>query len=183
MTPRTSRPRLRARSASRAGVVGRAPAAGQADVHVDQHLADAAGARRRWSPRESTATVTRAPHSAIAASRPGRRVSFASSRSSPRPAAGHAHRSPAASRTNARCPTAACSAGERSHLCAFTWGRSARRAARRHRGEVVLRVVAVDDQRGRREVLQLHGRRRYWATAASAISDSSGARRVLVMTR
>ena len=74
-----------------AGVGGVAAAAGEADVHVDQHLADAAAARRRRSVAsrvDGDGDAGRAVGQR-ACSRRGSSTSLASSRSSPSPARGH----------------------------------------------------------------------------------------------
>ena len=186
MTPRTVRPCRAGQVGEAAGVVGRATAAGEPDVDVDEHVADAGrrgrvDGRRRCRRRRSSARR-----------RPGRPMPRRPSRRGGR---GRAPRWPAAGRDPARraamptisrgvaqvnvvCPWRAWAAAMAVHLWAFTWGRS-RGPGRKP--AIVARLCSkrgvVEDERRRGQVVHVHcGPSRFLGSQLEGEEASGGQR-------
>ena len=107
----------------RARAVGGNATARDADIDVDEYLADSVARGASTVASESTATVTRAPHSANARSRASSTDSLARRRSSPRPTFASPSSSRGVAPVKPRWPRFACSRASDVHLCAFTCGR------------------------------------------------------------
>ena len=133
-----------------------------AGVDLDQDL-DRVAAASRPSRRRSATSALSSETRTRARSRSARsRASFASptigyaTRMSSRPASAITSASPSFATVMPAAPASTCIRAISGHLCVFVWGRRrtpASRGGRRHRGDVALHHVEVDQQRRRVDLL------------------------------
>src|SRR5580704_12403034 len=124
ITPRTTSPAARARSASRPASSGAHPQRGSPTFTSMRTSATPPWTATSIVASESTANVTRAPRLANAPSRLASATSLANSKSSPSPASAMPSISRMVAQVQALFPSAAWRAANAVHLCALTWGRS-----------------------------------------------------------
>src|ERR1022692_2567785 len=123
MTPRTTRPRLRASSPSSPAVSGAQPHRRRPTITSMTTSRTPPTMAASMVAAESTATVTRAPSRTSAPRRLASTTSFASSRSWPRPAAAMPSHSRIVAQVKFRWPASAWRLASSVHLCALTCGR------------------------------------------------------------
>ena len=143
-----------------AGVGGVAAAAGEADVDVDQHLADPGGRGRRDGlvGVDGDGDAGRAGLDDAGVRRRRSSDSLASSRSSPRPAAAMPDHLPDGGAAERRVAGVGQPAGQRGRLERLHVRAQRRpRPARRHRGHVAVEGRQVDEQRGSESCTSMRG--------------------------
>ena len=153
ITPRTTSPAARARSASRPASSGVHPQRGSPTFTSMSTSATPPRAAASIVASESTATVTRAPRLANAPSRLASTTSLASSKSSPRPASAMPSISRMVAQVNAvlpECGLARRQCGALVRLDVGTQPSSRQRLG--HRAQVCVERGGFDHQRGRRQL-------------------------------